>query len=717
MKQMHNILKCRLEQSFKDLDAIPEEWRNFIEAVNNTYLQFDKNQNKLERSLDLTSQELRQANADLEVFFQAYPLLFLRLDNEGTILDWKGELATDFDIPPENLPGKRIYDLPFDEADNKFLKAVHHVRETRSMVTIECSIKVQEQKKYYEARLLPSQGNKLIAIIRNITDRKQTEKKIYDLQRYNRGLIETSLDPLVTFDQQGIIMDVNKATIRATGRNHEELTGTPFADYFTDPEKAYKGAMLVFKTGEVRDYELVMKARNGKKTFVSYNASLYRDQAGQVIGAFAAARDITSLKRSEKELRRERDKVKKNIKKIYDLQRYNRGLIETSLDPLVTFDQQGIIMDVNEATIRATGRNHEELTGTPFADYFTDPEKAYKGAMLVFETGEVRDYELVMKARNGKKTFVSYNASLYRDQAGQVIGAFAAARDITSLKRSEKELRRERDKVKKSIRKKISLLNERAELIAQLEKANIQLRELDRMKSAFLANMSHELRTPMNSIIGYTDLLADRIDGPINEEQEKSLKKIAANSKHLLQLINSILNISKIESDKLVLNPGELNLKRLVESVISIFDPQTKKKGLTITDHIDPDLPLLYGDEEALKQILINLLSNAVKFTAKGGITISAGLSNQGIKPDEQPISAEVCVEDTGIGIKEEDLNTIFDKFVQVDPSTIRQYEGTGLGLSIAKGLVSAHKGMIWVTSRYGEGSKFYFTIPLYRAA
>ena len=717
MKQIHSILKCRLERHFKDLNSIPEEWRDFIEAVNNTYWQFDKNQNKLEHSLDLTSQELRQANAELDVFFQAYPLLFLRLDNEGTILDQKGELATDFDIPPENLPGKRIYDLPFDKAENKFLKAVHHVRETRSMVVIECSIKVQEQKKYYEARLLPLQGNKLIAIIRNITERKQTEKKIYDLQRYNRGLIETSLDPLVTFDQQGIITDVNEATIRATGRSHEELTGTPFADYFTDPEKAYKGAMLVFEIGEVRDYELVIKAGNGKETFVSYNASLYRDQAGMVIGAFAAARDITSLKRSEKELRRERDKVKKNIKKIYDLQRYNRGLIETSLDPLVTFDQQGIITDVNEATIRATGRSHEELTGTPFADYFTDPEKAYKGAMLVFEIGEVRDYELVIKAGNGKETFVSYNASLYRDQAGMVIGAFAAARDITSLKRSEKELRRERDKVKKSIQKKISLLNERAELIAQLEKANIQLRELDRMKSAFLANMSHELRTPMNSIIGYTDLLADRTDGPINEEQEKSLKKIAANSKHLLQLINSILNISKIESDKLVLNPGELNLKRLVESVIPIFDPRIKKKGLTITDHIDSDIPLLYGDEEALKQILINLLSNAVKFTAKGGITISAGLSNQGIKPGERPISAEVCVEDTGIGIKEEDLNTIFDKFVQVDPSTIRQYEGTGLGLSIAKGLVSAYKGMIWVTSRYGEGSKFYFTIPLYKAA
>ena len=268
-------------------------------------------------------------------------------------------------------------------------------------------------------------------------------------------------------------------------------------------------------------------------------------------------------------------------------------------------------------------------------------------------------------------------------------------------------------KLELEVTRKTTLLNERTQLLALLERANRDLRELDKLKSTFLANMSHELRTPMNAIIGYTDLLIDRVDGPINEEQEKSLKKVANNARHLLQLINDVLDVSKIESGRIELEPKELELKWLIESVIPTFEPMIKQKGLTFTINIDENLPPVYGDEDKAKQIFINLLSNAVKFTPRGGVTISAKPSERGIKPGESSIFAEICVEDTGIGIKEEDISRIFDKFTQVDLSTIRQYEGTGLGLSIARGLVALHRGMIWVTSKYGEGSKFCFTLPL----
>ena len=267
-------------------------------------------------------------------------------------------------------------------------------------------------------------------------------------------------------------------------------------------------------------------------------------------------------------------------------------------------------------------------------------------------------------------------------------------------------------KLEEEINRKTALLDERTQLITLVEKANRKLRELDQLKSTFLANMSHELRTPMNAIIGYTDLLVDGVDGPVNEEQEKSLKRIANNSRYLLQLINDILDISKIESGKVKLEPKELDIKWIVESVIPTFEPLIKEKGLTLSDSIDEDLALVYGDEDAIRQVLMNLLSNAIKFTSKGGITITARPSDRGIKPGESPIFAEVCVEDTGIGIKEEDLGTIFDKFVQVDLTTVRQGEGTGLGLSIARGLVALHKGMMWATSKYKEGTKFHFTIP-----
>ncbi len=267
-------------------------------------------------------------------------------------------------------------------------------------------------------------------------------------------------------------------------------------------------------------------------------------------------------------------------------------------------------------------------------------------------------------------------------------------------------------KLEMEVTRKTTLLNERTHLLSLLERANRELRELDKLKSTFLANMSHELRTPMNSIIGYTELLIDRVDGPVNEEQEKSLKKVVANAKHLLQLINDVLDVSKIEAGKIEMEPKEINLQLLVDSVIPTFEPMINQKGLTLTINLDENLPFIYGDEDKVRQVLINLLSNAVKFTNKGGITITARPSERGIKPQEQPIFAEVCIEDTGIGIKEEDIGKIFDKFVQADLSTIRQYEGTGLGLSIARGLVSLHKGVIWATSSYGEGSKFCFTLP-----
>jgi len=269
------------------------------------------------------------------------------------------------------------------------------------------------------------------------------------------------------------------------------------------------------------------------------------------------------------------------------------------------------------------------------------------------------------------------------------------------------------NKLEEEVKRKTALLSERTRLLTLLERANKDLRELDKMKSTFLANMSHELRTPMNAIIGYTDLMIDGVDGPVNEEQEKSLKKVANNARHLLQLINDVLDISKIEAGKMKLNPKEFDLKWLVESALHTFEPQMKLKGLTLTLDIPEGLPLIYGDDDRIREIFINLVANAIKFTNQGGITISAKLSERAVRPGEPPMFMEICVEDTGIGIREEDIGKIFDKFVQADLTTIRQYEGTGLGLSIARGLVSLHKGVIWATSKVGEGSRFCFTLPL----
>jgi PAS domain S-box-containing protein len=259
-------------------------------------------------------------------------------------------------------------------------------------------------------------GNVLgaLATSRDITQLKRTSE-------YARSLIEASLDPLVTINPEGKITDVNEALVRATGVQREKLIGTDFSDYFTEPQKAREGYQQVFAKGSVSDLPLKLRDMKGKLTDVLYNATVYKDNLGNVLGALATSRDITQLKRTSE---------------------YARSLIEASLDPLVTVNPDGKITDVNEASVNATGVPRDKLIGTDFSDYFTEPQKAREGYQQVFARGQVSDYPLTLRNKNGKLIQVLFNASVYRDEKGSVLGAVAAARDVTLLKQTEENIRK-----------------------------------------------------------------------------------------------------------------------------------------------------------------------------------------------------------------------------------------------------------------------------------
>ena len=261
------------------------------------------------------------------------------------------------------------------------------------------------------------------SIARNITEKRRAEEQLKAAEQYARSLIEASLDPFVTISGQGKITDVNEATVAVTGVPREQLIGTDFSDYFTEPAQARAGYQQVFSRGFVTDYPLTIRRRDGHLTDVLYNASVYRDSRGEVLGVFAAARDVTAQKQASQ---------------------YARSLIEASLDPLVTISGQGKITDVNQATVAVTGVPREQLIGTDFSDYFTEPAQARAGYQQVFSRGFVTDYPLTIRRRDGRLTDVVYNASLYRDARGDVLGVFAAARDITARRRAEAEVAEQR---------------------------------------------------------------------------------------------------------------------------------------------------------------------------------------------------------------------------------------------------------------------------------
>ena len=258
------------------------------------------------------------------------------------------------------------------------------------------------------------------SIARDITERKRADEKLRSASLYARSLIEASLDPLVTISPEGKITDVNEATIKVTGVDRDGLIGTDFSDYFTEPDQARAGYQQVFSRGSVTDYPLTIRHRDGHVNDVLYNASVYRDAHGEVLGVFAAARDVTVQKQASQ---------------------YARSLVEASVDPLVTISPEGKITDVNEATIKVTGTEREKLIGTDFSDYFTEPANARQGYLRVFAEGFVTDYPLTIRHRDGRLTDVLYNASVYKDTRGNVLGVFAAARDVTAQKQASQYAR------------------------------------------------------------------------------------------------------------------------------------------------------------------------------------------------------------------------------------------------------------------------------------
>ncbi len=250
----------------------------------------------------------------------------------------------------------------------------------------------------------------------------------------------------------------------------------------------------------------------------------------------------------------------------------------------------------------------------------------------------------------------------------------------------------------------VAISLENARLYEELSETNAELMQASRLKSQFLASMSHELRTPLNSIIGFSKVLLNRFDGELTERQETYIRSVHNSGAHLLQLINGILDFSRIEAGKLEMIPEEVDLHELIDECIESSMPLARGKQMKVEKNVPLELPPLSGDRTKIKQILLNLLSNAIKFTGQGRVLVSVVA---------EPDAVRVSVADTGIGIREDDLARLFEPFQQLDNPVVRSAGGTGLGLAISKKFVELHGGRIWAESRENQGSTFHFTLPL----
>src|SRR5438270_3663430 len=515
------------------------------------------------------------------------------------------------------------------------------------------------------------------------TARKRAEEALLKAGALQSAIFNSANFSSIATDEKGVIQIFNVGAERMLGYAAAEVMNQITPADISDPRELVTRAKalsaelgttitpgfeaLVHKAARgIEDiYELTYIRKDGSRFPAVVSVTALRDAQGGIIGYLLIGTDNTARKQVEAERLLLDQRVR-------DQQFYTRSLIESNIDALITTDPRGIITDVNKQMEALTGCTRDVLIGAPFKDYFTDPERAEAGIKLVLGEGKVTDYELTARARDGKETVVSYNASTFHDRDRKLQGVFAAARDVTERKRYEQSLQ-----------------------------------QANRAKSVFLANMSHEIRTPMNAILGFSQLMLR--DRDLTPQQCQYLGTINRSGEHLLALINDILEMSKIEAGRTTLNPTTFDLPVLLKDLEMMFRVRTDEKKLSFSVEMIGDVPqYIVTDINKLRQVFINVLGNAVKFTGQGRTALRVLVDREcGTVP-----CLRVEIEDTGPGISPDDQGKLFRHFEQTKTGQ-QAGTGTGLGLAISQEFVRLMGGAITVNSQVGKGSVFAIHLPL----
>lgn len=510
------------------------------------------------------------------------------------------------------------------------------------------------------------------------TERKRVEETLQENASFLNTLMEYIPVPIFYKDMEGRYIGINKAFEVLSGKTRNELIGKSVFDTFP-PELAViyhaKDLELLQNSG-VQVYEGEMQDGDNLTRNVIYHKATFKGAGGKTIGLIGAILDITERKRIEEE----QNQLSQRLR---DHQFYTRSLFEANIDALMTTDPAGIITDVNKQMEALTDCTRDELIGAPFKNCFTDPDRAETSIKRVLSEKKITNYELTARARDGRETVVSYNATTFYDRERKLQGVFAAARDVTEGKRLDQVLQKQNIEL------------ESATSIA--EKANLA-------KSEFLSSMSHELRSPLNAILGFAQLLESDFPPPTPAQQE-SIAQILKAGWHLLKLIDEILDLAKIESRKVPLSREPVSLTEIMRECQDMIEPQAQQRGIRMT-FLYSDLPcFVLADRTRVKQILLNLLSNAIKYNSKQG-TVEVDYTQS------KPGYIRVNIRDSGVGLNQDQLTQLFQAFNRLGQEAGNE-EGTGIGLMVAKQLVELMGGIIGVDSTVGMGSVFWFELLL----
>jgi PAS domain S-box-containing protein len=495
-------------------------------------------------------------------------------------------------------------------------------------------------------------------IMRDVTERKLAELALQESESLYRNLVDRLPDGVYKSTHAGKFVDVNPAMVKMLGyANKEELLAIDIKTqlYFESSDR--ESLVLQEKLEEMGIYRL--KKKDGSAIWVEDHGWYNLDQNGSIVFHEGILRDITERKIADEAIRKSEEQ--------------HRTILQTAMDGFWLVDMQGRLLEVNETYCCMSGYSAHELLTMHISDLEAteSADKISNRMHKIIEHGEIR-FESSHRRSDGSIFDIEASAKHQTAEAGRFV---VFMHDITDRKKKELELLRAKEKAEES----------------------------DRLKSAFLANMSHEIRTPMNGILGFADLL--KTPDLSGEEQQEYIRIIRKSGDRMLNIINDIVDISKIESGQMKVDVSETKINGQTEFIYNFFKPEANKKGikLLLRNGLPEKDAIISTDKEKVYAILTNLVKNAIKFTGKGSIEFGYEKLDKCLK---------YYVKDTGFGIPDNRQMAVFDRFVQADIADSRAFQGAGLGLSISRAYVEMLGGEIWVESKEGIGSAFYFTIP-----
>ncbi len=496
----------------------------------------------------------------------------------------------------------------------------------------------------------------------DVTAQHQVQRELLESKELFRVVFDNSAVAITVTDKSEKIIAWNPFAERLLGMGKGELFNKPVKELYPPAEWRRMRAFRIRKKGMLTDRETKIIRKDGSIIDVNVSISILRDIEGNITGAIGIVRDITGQKIAERKLKESEYKT--------------RIILDNSAAAITMTDEKEHIISWNRFTEQLLGMKREDLYFKPVSFLYPKDEWLKIRSENIRNIGSRHHLETKVICKNGRIIDIDLSINVLKDVNGNIIGSVGIMQDITEVKKAQKVL---------------------------LEAKNAA-EEASVAKSMFLANMSHEVRTPMNAIVGMIDLT---LDTPLNEEQKDNLRTAKDAAGNLLELINDILDLSKVEAGKIKLEAIAFNLRNVLHSTCKGLTVLASNKGLPLTWDVDSQCPeFLIGDPTRIRQIIINLVNNAIKFTDKGKVEVHVRVESA----SEDECQLKFSVADTGVGIPPDKCESIFENFTQADDSTTRRYGGTGLGLAISKRLVGMMGGRIWVDSQPQKGSTFYFT-------